>query len=416
MNGEEYIIKRNKNMGIIENKTERYREFSEFIFLSIFIIIGFFILYLSKVNLTSLIILQAGIMELFILGVQEKSVLDVLLSTFSGIFIATISLIVFCLCLSLLSVKKLHNTKYLLALPILGCGFLFNFSIMFLFFALGFFISCLYAMPLGETYYKELKKWKKFRVGSNAVSKSLTVLFFFIFLGSFISLITDNSYQQQFFDTTKSSLENVINAEVSGMGAQGKGPATEEIINRTIEREMIKIRKDYPNMTEEEYIQVEEDIRKDIEDRIITEEGESGMNITAVVSDALGGSAILNAFLAWFPVMMSISIWFTLEFIKSVLLSPVSGVFSFIWFSVFRVPMEGESRILQPEEGTPLTEADTQNSEDNQDNTPSSSPVFREKVNEEKQEFTDNKRLSKEQLIEEAIRVQEEEERRKREE
>ena len=318
-------------------------EILEFIFISVLFSLGFLVLYISNVNLNSITLLQASFIKIFTLGVQERSAFEVFISTFSEILTAILSFIIFCFALSFLSVRKMGNLRYFLIIPIfLPWGILFNFSILFLFFGFGLFVSCLYVIPLGETYKMELKKWKKFRVGSNAVSKSLFVLFLFIFLGSFISFSTNDSYKQVFLNTTISSITDIVSSEISNFNTQIRSSdAINEIISQVVEDQMKAIRKQYPNLTEEQYLQIETGIRKDIEKKMSSlKVNEVNLNLSSVISKGIENSILLNDFFVWFPIIMSFAIWVFLEFLRGVLFSPISGIFSMILFYVFRFQEE----------------------------------------------------------------------------
>jgi len=183
----------------------------------------------------------------------------------------------------------------------------------------------------------ELKKWKKFRVGSNAVSKSLFVLFLFIFLGSFISFSINDSYKQVFLNSTISSITDIVSSEISNFNTQiSSSDATNEIINQVVEDQMKAIREQYPNLTEEQYLQIETGIRKDIEKKMSSlKVNEVNLNLSSVISKGIENSILLNDFFVWFPIIMSFAIWVFLEFLRGLLFSPISGVFSMILFSVF---------------------------------------------------------------------------------
>jgi len=308
-------------------------EIKKFVFVSTLYFLGFVILYLSNISLDSITALQANFIELLILNAR-KSAFEVFISIFSGILIAVSGLVIFCIGLSFLAVKKLDKLKYFLLIPILCSGFLFNFSILYLFFGLGLFVSSLYIIPLGETYKMELKKWKKFRVGSNAISKALFVLFLFVFLGSLISFSVNDSYRQLFFNTSVSSITNIINAEMSNYD-NSEGNVTNEIINQAIEDQMKKIRSLYPNLTEEQYLQIKDEMRKKMKEINSSENIGTNLNMTSLISQRIKNSLIFNAILIWFPLIMSFTIWVFLEFLTEILFSPVSGIFSYIWFSVF---------------------------------------------------------------------------------
>lgn len=309
-------------------------EIKKFVFVSTLYFLGFVVIYLSNISLNSITTLQANFIELLILNARN-SAFEAFISIFSGILIAISGLIIFCIGLSFLAVKKLDKLKYFLLIPILCSGFLFNFSILYLFFGMGLFVSSVYIIPLGETYKMELKKWKKFRVGSNAISKALFVLFLFVFLGSLISFSVNDSYRQLFFNTSVSSITNIINAEMSNYDKNSEGNATNEIINQAIEDQMKKIRSQYPNLTEEQYFQMKDEIRKKMKEINSSENIGTNLNMTSLVSQRIKNSLIFNAILIWFPLIMSFTIWVFLEFLTEILFSPVSGIFSYIWFSVF---------------------------------------------------------------------------------
>ncbi len=334
------------------NKSENPKEFSElleFLFASILFFGGFCVLFLSKVTLNSLTILQAKFFEIFFLGVLENSILEVILNTFSGIFIALFGFTMFCLGLSLLAVKKPGKIKYFLIAPILCSGILFNFSIMFLFLAIGLFLSVLYVIPLGETYQQELKKWKKFRIGSNAVSHALLVMFIFIFIGSLVSFYTNDSYSQKYLETTTESLSNIVGAEISNFSPGGNSELSEKLINKTIEDQMQKLRDEYPDLTEEQYSQIEIKLRDDMSEKTNSfETSDLGINITDTVSEEIENSSLIKALLSWFPIIMSLTIWVSLEFFKSFLFAPVSGIFSYILFSISEaIDKKNEIEILK---------------------------------------------------------------------
>ncbi|MCK4729983.1 MAG: hypothetical protein KAT28_01560 [Candidatus Aenigmarchaeota archaeon] len=331
------------------NKPENPKEFGElleFLFVSILFFGGFCVLYISKVTLNSLTSLQAKFLEIFVLGVLENSIFEVIINTFSGIFIALLGFTMFCLGLSFLAVKKPSKIKYFLVAPILCSGILFNFSTMFLFLAMGLFLASLYVIPLGETYQQELKKWKKFRIGSNAVSHALLVMFIFIFIGSLVSFYTDDSYSQNYMTATAESLSNIIWGEISNFAPGGDSKLSEEIINRTIKEQMQKLREEYPDFTEEQYSQIEVELRDNIIEKANSfEVSDLGFNITETVSNEIENSPLIKSLLIWFPIMMSITIWVSLEFFKSFLFAPVAGIFSYILFSISEVKSNKGSEI-----------------------------------------------------------------------
>ncbi len=325
---------------------KEFGELLEFLFVSILFFGGFCVLYISKVTLTSLTILQAKFLEIFALGVLENSIFEVIMNTFSGIFIALLGFTIFCLGLSFLAVKKPGKMKYFLVAPIICSGILFNFSTMFLFLAIGLFLASLYVIPLGETYQQELKKWKKFRIGSNAVSHALLVMFIFIFIGSLVSFYTDDSYSQNYMTATAESLSNIVGGEISNFAPGGDSKLSESMINKTVEDQMQKIRDEYPDLTEEQYSQIEVELRDNIIEKANSfEASDMGFNITETVFNEIENSPLVKSLLIWFPIMMSITIWVSLEFFKNLLFAPVAGIFSYILFSISEIKLSKKQEI-----------------------------------------------------------------------
>ncbi len=298
-------------------------EIFKFVFVSVLYSIGFFILYFSKLSLSYITVFQSRLVELFILKIQNLSITDFLLTYFEPFFIFLFAIIFFSCGLAFLSVNKLGDLRYFLILIFLPFGFLFNFSILFIFFCLGLYIVSVYVIPLGETYERELKKWKHFRVGSHAVSKALFILFLLVFAGSFVTYSLDNSYQKSFMNTTTSSLGNIISSEVNNIQ---EGDVKDDII----QKRMKEVREQYPNLTEEQYSEIEKKLRNSINSTFSTED----INMSGVVEANIENSLIVESLYTWFPIFMSFGIWVVLEFLRSILFAPISGIFSYIFFKV----------------------------------------------------------------------------------
>lgn len=309
-------------------------EIIKFLFVSVLYSIGFFILYFSKVSLSYVATFQSRLAELFILKIQDSSVSEFIITYFEPFFILMVAIIFFSCGLAFLSVNRLGDLRYFFILAFLPFGFLFNFSILFLFFAAGLYLVSIYVIPLGETYEKELKKWKHFRVGSHAVSKALLILFLLIFVGSLITYSLDDSYQKSFTNTTISSLETIASSEVNNVQGQD---FTEDIIQQRME----EVREQYPNLTEEQYSEIEEELRNSINGTISS----GDMNISEVVESNLEDSLIVESLSTWFPLFISFSIWVVLEFLRSIIFSPLSGVFSYVFFR-FKKGSAEESSLL----------------------------------------------------------------------
>jgi preprotein translocase subunit SecF len=204
-----------------------------------------------------------------------------------------------------------------------------------LFFGAGLFAACLYVIPLGETYFQEFKKWKFFRVGSNAVGKGLLVLFLFIFAGSYVALSTDKQYGESFSDSLGESISNLALKEVENAQMQQNSPESNEVM---IQDSMNQIRVDYPNLTEAQYSQMETQLWEKINSTGQAEDA-SKEQVNRMVDASLKTSPLLNSMLIWFPLFLSFTIWAALEGLRTLVFSPISGIFTHL---LFNIPFFGE--------------------------------------------------------------------------
>lgn len=299
---------------------------------SLIILIGFYFLYISGMSLDYIVGLNAQIPQKMIVSQSSFSASGFLFDTLGPVIVSLLAFAIFSFSLAILTVKPLGKSRYFLILPILLSGFLFNFSILFLFFALGLFISCLYVIPLGETYFQELKKWKHFRVGSNSVGKAFLILFLFIFLGSFIALSTNESYKNSFYKDMKGSISVLVQNEV---GNAMENYQDSMMGGQAISDLMVQARNDNPNLSEEQYKQMELQIRENLEKEKQAAYNASQGKINALMESSLDNSPLVNSLLFWFPLLTSFTIWAFLELFRGVIFSPLAGVFSFILFHFF---------------------------------------------------------------------------------
>jgi len=311
------------------------REAVIFILVSLMIFAGIFVVYSSEASLGYFVKLNADLPGKMTSVNSSQGISGFFASSFSQAFVAVIGLIIMCLALSVLSVAPVGRYKYLLALPIFLSGILFNFSMLFLFFGLGFYIACLYVIPLGETYFQELKKWKSFRVGSNAVGKGLFVLFILVFIGSYAALSTDKHYTASFQEGLIASVTNLALNELENVQAQQDENLS---VETAIQNSMVQIRNDYPNLSEKQYLDMENSLRNNISSG---SQNDASMKDRAkdLVESSLKNSPLVSSLLVWFPLFLSFTLWASLEFLRMFIFSPISGIFTFI---LLRLPFFNE--------------------------------------------------------------------------
>lgn len=300
------------------------------IIISALIFAGFYILYISGLSLDYLITINANMPEKMVVSQEGFSLLGFLTSNFTPIIIAAGALAVFALSISVLSVRPLGNIKYILLLPIFMSGVLFNFSILFLFFGFGLFIAHIYAIPLGQTYFMEFKKWKLFRVGSNAAGKALFVLFLFVLAGSYIALSSNLNYRVEFSQGFKSSMVSLVGSEMENMKMQQSlSGQTEQFVQSA----MSQARHENPGLTEKQYKEMEQSIRANMTSTI-QNSGPTESEVKSLVESSIDSSPLANSLIVWFPLIFSITIWGSLELLRMLILSPLAGVFSYILFHI----------------------------------------------------------------------------------
>lgn len=305
------------------------KELLIFLLVSLVIFAGFFVIYSSMVSLDYLINLSSSLPEKITVQQGMFNMKEFILSDFSQLIIATGGLVLVCLSLSVLSVTSIGRLKYLLIVPIFLSGILFNFSIMFLFFGAGLYIAFLYVVPLGETYFLELKKWKTFRVGSNAVGKGLLILFIFVFIGSYIALSADKHYGNEFYDGMENSISDIAVKEAIDISSQQNNS---ELSDQIIKDSMIDLKNKYPNLTDLQYSSMENELRQRLNDSRIA--ASSNDQTTALAKASLKSSPLITSMMVLFPLFFSFTLWATLEFLRNLFLSPISGIFSYILFKI----------------------------------------------------------------------------------
>jgi len=327
-----------KRKSLMENDA-RSREILIFLLASFLLLGGFFALYGSGVSLDYLIDMNADLPGKMAVPAESFSLPGFVIANFSPVIMAVAGLLSMCLALSILSVTKIGNYRYFLIIPIFLSGILFNYSILFLFFGSGLFVACLYVIPLGETYFLELKRWKFFRVGSNAVGKGLLVLFLFVLVGSYVALSTDKQYGERFYESLSESISNMALREVENAQAQQEYPADSGEL--FVKESMNQMRIDYPNLTEAQYLQMESQLTEEI-NAAGQASAASKEDVEGLVGASLKNSPLLNGLLLWFPLFFSFTIWATLEALRMLIFSPISGVFTYI---LFCIPFFGDGRI-----------------------------------------------------------------------
>jgi len=146
-------------------------------------------------------------------------------------------------------------------------------TLMGLFMALSAFVAFVYVIPLSNTYGKELKKWVKYRVGSNAVGKAFLIINILLAVGILISVLAGLSYYRTSFQTELT--DTMTQITMASLPVHG-------VISESVVRE----------------------------------------KIAASIAD----SQLFSAYFRWLPVFSAFSVWIIMEFLRNLVLSNIAGI------------------------------------------------------------------------------------------
>ena len=148
-------------------------------------------------------------------------------------------------------------------------------SIPALVFGISLIIAFSYIVSLSNTYFMELKKWKFFRTGSHAAGRALLIINLGLVLGIFIS------------------------------------------VNIGIEDHKIIFKEDLTNAVSSAALAA-----------LPIESPELKNQIEAQVEGMVEGMPLFQSFIKWLPFLTAFSAWIFLEFMRSLVLSNICGVFT----------------------------------------------------------------------------------------
>lgn len=148
-------------------------------------------------------------------------------------------------------------------------------GVMSLFIAAAVIVSFPYVIGISNAYYSELKKWKLFRTGSNAVGKALLIINLIVGLGILVTISLNAGQYKEIF---KADITDTISS-----GAQGAvgtdSPAVRELVQKR-------------------------------------------------AAELVDTSPLFQSYIRWLPLLTAFSIWIALEFLRSLVLANVAGLFT----------------------------------------------------------------------------------------
>jgi len=129
---------------------------------------------------------------------------------------------------------------------LIGLGIVGGISLVSLLFSLGIILSGILATGLSEIYFKELKKWKRFRIGSHTVGRCFLIINITILLGLFLTSFLELDYYTSYY---RSSTKSIIKEFLPSVGT------VEDLTKMGI----------YQNLPEEQKQLIEEQYRQQLE-------------------------------------------------------------------------------------------------------------------------------------------------------
>ncbi|MBI2232438.1 MAG: hypothetical protein HYU56_00825 [Candidatus Aenigmarchaeota archaeon] len=233
-----------------------------------------FLIKASDMNLDRLVILQNQFMKVLFGSQPEFLSLSLILQLLLAMIFLTLSLAF----LASYGAKKDKYQVGLIAAIISSIGLIAAIPTMLsLFIAAAVLVAFPFTVSASNTYYSELKKWKFFRIGSNAAGKALLIINLIVGLGILIAISLNSVHYTDIF----------------------KADIRETITSATLNT-------------------------VDIDSPIIREQVEKR---TAELVDE---SPLLQSYFRWLPLLTPLSLWLAFEFLRSLLLANVAGIFTSI--------------------------------------------------------------------------------------
>ena len=157
------------------------------------------------------------------------------------------------------------------------------------FLALAFLICSFYAVRFSNMYAKELKKWVRFRIGSNTVGKVFLIANIIIALGVFSSVLLQQSqYESSFKQEIKESVRSLA------LSLPGASTAPPEVLNQRIES----------------------------------------------TASSLTSSKFFSAYIIWLPISAGFTTWIVLEFLRNLIFANLGGLFTYSLSKVSKKPIK----------------------------------------------------------------------------
>ncbi len=246
--------------------------------------------------------LITGMVMIQTAGMSPAQALSTVIGSFAAVIAAVIFLTLGFAILSAYGAYAGDKKVGLIAGVISGAIMLlvFHFTITAFLMLITMAIVCMYIVPLSNTYFQELVKWKFFRTGAHAVSKALFVFNIMLALGIFLT-VTQNlgAYGKTFTEGFSAVITDAV--------------MDEKAIEKAVEE-------NYPGLPEAQKRAAIEAMKA---------------QASETVDKTMAQSPIFRSYVTWLPLVVAGTVWVTLEFLRSLLFGNLAGIFSSLLIRVY---------------------------------------------------------------------------------
>ncbi len=242
-------------------------------------ITSFLILKISEFSVLSLVNLQNYFIQSMIINTAGMGTLEALRFTIQPFLLVLLSMILFVAGLSIIAAHGFRKdfSGWIIGLVSAIIVIVLFQSIAGGFFALAVFLAIVMTPKISAVYGKELKRWVFLRVGTTTIGRILKIANIVIAVGILLSVLSAQAFYENSFRTELTDSMKTIALSIPGA----------ELLPEDLLMEQIE----------------------------------------SVVDD----SPLFSAYSRWLPVSTAAGAWIILEFLRSLLLANIGGLFTYVF-------------------------------------------------------------------------------------
>ncbi|MBI5060691.1 MAG: hypothetical protein HZB67_00075 [Candidatus Aenigmarchaeota archaeon] len=205
---------------------------------------------------------------------------------------------------------------------------IFHFSPASFFVAISLVICSRFIIPLARTYEQELKKWKLFRIGSNSSGKVLLIFNILVSIGVLVAVYANMPvYKQEFLDDMSSTISSLTSQQAAALA--------DSYIESYRSSAISTISKNYPDLTPSQRQSMINEINiqaAQIKNTLLSEMQGKTSNASSIAESM----PIFKTYLEWLPLITAFTVFVVLEFLRSLVLSNIAGIFSAALIKIYK--------------------------------------------------------------------------------